>query len=287
MNRRQALAALAAPAFAASPESRLSMEGWIWMNLANRAKRPLVDMMDELFASAPAAGFRNIELNDGFFTPVTQAKTLALVDRHQLRMPSVYVGGVLHQDDLADQTIQKALVIAARCKPYGCTAVVNNPNPKPQGASKTDEELDRQAKNINRMAKVLNDAGYELRIHHHSPELENNAREWRHIFKNTHAAMCLDLEFVYRANMELSALVRETGSRLAEVHLRNRVKNTPLQAFEPGDIDYAAVAKTIALLKLKPLLVVELAYHDDTIVTRSLNENLRLSRSYTKKLFSL
>lgn len=287
MNRREALAALLTTPVLAKPDSRLSMEGWIWMNLAQREKRSLADMLDELFVSAPTAGFKNLELNDGFFTSSTRTKTLALVDKHQLRMPSVYVGGALYHEGDADKVIEKALDIAAACQPYGCTAVVNNPNPKSKGEPKSDEELAIQANNINRLDKALKDAGYQLRIHHHNPELENNAKEWRHIYRNTTATICLDLEFVYRANMDLSALIRETGNRLTEIHLRNRVKNTPLQAFEPGDINYAAVARTLAQLKLKPLVVVELAYHDDTIVTRTLTENLRRSRLYTEKLFSV
>jgi sugar phosphate isomerase/epimerase len=284
MDRRQLVAFLATPAIAEAKD-RLSLEGWIWMNLANRAKRPLIDMMDELFPSAPAGGFRNIELNDGFFTPATQSKTLKLVDQHQLRMPSVYVGGILHQSGEADKTIEKTLRIAALCRPYGCTAVVNNPNPKPQGAAKTDDELATQARHINRMDQALAEAGYVLRIHHHSPELENNAREWRHIFANTRAALCIDVEFVFRAQFDPSAFIREAGPRVTELHLRNRTNNSPLQAFEPGDIDYAAVAKTVSQLKLKPLIVVELAYHDDTVITRSFHENVRRSRAYARKLF--
>jgi sugar phosphate isomerase/epimerase len=290
-SRRTAFCALTGAALAAAAasgkESRLSMEGYIFMNMANRAKRPLVEMMDELFASAPYGGFRNVELNDGFFTPAVKDKTFALLDQHKLRMPSVYVGGVMHQDDLADKTIEKALTIAAACKPYGCTAVVHNPNPKPKGAAKDPAELDRQAANLNRMTKALAGAGFELRAHHHNPELEDNAREWRHILKNTSAKLCIDVEFVYRAGIEPSALIREAGQRVTELHLRNRTNNSPLQDFGPGDIDYSAVAKTLREMKLKPLIVVELAYHDDTVITRSFNDNVRQSRLYAEKVFAL
>ena len=36
---------------------------------------------------------------------------------------------------------------------------------------------------------------------------------------------------------------------------------------------------------MSPLIVVELAYRDNTIVTRSLEEDLRLSRAYAEKVF--
>jgi len=38
---------------------------------------------------------------------------------------------------------------------------------------------------------------------------------------------------------------------------------------------------------LKPLIVVELAYRPNTVVTRPLEEDLRLSRIYTEKVFGV
>ncbi len=39
--------------------------------------------------------------------------------------------------------------------------------------------------------------------------------------------------------------------------------------------------------KLKPLLVIELAYQPDTVVTRPLVDDLRLSREYAARIFFL
>jgi hypothetical protein len=72
---------------AASKVSRLSVEGYIWRNYAAREKRPLAGLLEELFAGAVYAGFQNIELNDGFFTPALIDKVIALT--RSKRMPSV------------------------------------------------------------------------------------------------------------------------------------------------------------------------------------------------------
>src|SRR5436190_15954732 len=285
LTRRTALGGIAG-LLGAKEDSRLVMQGYIWMNLANRAKRPLIEMMDELFASAPYGRFRNIELNDGYFVADLKSKTLELLDQHKLRMPAVYVGGGMHEDEMAETTLAKALEVGAICKPYGCTAIINNPGSK----LKTQAELETQAKNLNRMAKTLADAGFQLRLHNHGQELEEQAREWRHILANTDPKLlmfCLDVEFVFRAGISPGTLIREAGPRTAELHLRNRSNNSPLQSFDDGDIDYAAVARTLKQQKLKPLIVVELAYHDDTIITRPFNENVRMSRLYAEKVFGL
>src|SRR5207247_2144093 len=111
MTRRQAIAASAGAFICSAADgkaSRLSLEGYIWQNLASREKRPLVDMLGELYAAAVEGGYGNIELNDGFFTPVLRPRVLELTRSHNLSMPSVYVGGGMHTDALAEQTIGRA-----------------------------------------------------------------------------------------------------------------------------------------------------------------------------------
>jgi sugar phosphate isomerase/epimerase len=117
-----------------------------------------------------------------------------------------------------------------------------------------------------------------------------NAREWRHILRNTdpkYVSLCIDIEHAHRAGMDPNALLREAGSRVSEIHLRNKKGDSPLQAFEAGDIDHEAIARTLARLKIKPLVVVELAYHDDTVITRTFHENVRVSRIYAERIFGL
>ena len=291
MTRRQLLAATAAATTAiAASASRLSFQGYIWYNMAARAKKPLAEMLDEMFATAPFAGYRNIELSTTFFTPELQPRVLALLRHHKLNMPSVYAGGGMHTEALAEKTIARALELGAMAKEFGCTAIVHNPDTLPKGTPKSDAELAIQAAALNRMGAALAAQGLQLRLHHHGVELENKAREVRHYLANTDPKLvtfCMDVEFVYRSQMSPPDFIEEVGPRLTELHLRNRTNNSPLQSFEAGDIDYGAVARTLDRLKCKPLIVVELAYHDDTVITRPFNENVRRSRVYAQKLFGL
>jgi sugar phosphate isomerase/epimerase len=115
-------------------------------------------------------------------------------------------------------------------------------------------------------------------------------REWRHIVRNTdpnHVTLCPDLEHAQHAGVDPNALLQEAGDRVTEVHLRNKKGETPLEAFEDGDIDHREIAATMNKLKLKPLVVIELAYHSDTVVTRSLRDDLRVSRIYAERVFAL
>jgi len=292
ITRRQVFLAAAGGILSAAgkPPSRLSLEGYIWQNFASREKKPLADLLDELFAGAPYAGFRNIELNNGFFTPALKDRVLELTRVNGLLMPSVYVGGAMHERELADRTIARALEVGHACKEFQCNAIVNNPDTKPANGRKSDGELAVQAESLNRMGRSLAEHGFQLRVHHHTAELVEDAREWRHILHHTdskYVSLCLDLEHAFHGGADPNALIREAGSRVSEIHLRNKKKETPLETLEDGDIDHYAIAATLKSLKLEPLVVIELAYHSDTVITRSLKEDLRLSRIYAERVFGL
>jgi hypothetical protein len=72
ITRRQALLGAAAASLlkaAGKERSRLSLEGYIWQNYASREKKPLVEMLDELFATAPYAGSRTLKSITDFLLP--------------------------------------------------------------------------------------------------------------------------------------------------------------------------------------------------------------------------
>jgi sugar phosphate isomerase/epimerase len=294
MNRRDLLllgpAALLAMAAKRYQSSRLSVEGYIFQQYAQRQHKKLADVLDEIFPMTCDAGFRNIELNQGFLTPDLRRRVLELVMENGLRMPSVYVGGSMHRRDLAEQTIRRVLEIAALCRKLGCRAVVNNPDPKPHGVPKTDAELAVQVKMLNLLGRELADRGFQFWTHAHAPQMADNAREWRYNLYHTdprYVWVCLDVDWVYQGGQNPMELLREAGRRVASLHLRNSRHKVWLESFTSGDIDYRQIASYLRQVNLNPLLVVELAYMKQTVVTRPLEEDLQLSRMYAERVFGL
>jgi inosose dehydratase len=290
MRRREFLLAAAAPVLTrgASPKSELSVEGYIFQQFAQTLKKPLAEVIPEVLPMARAAGFHNIELNQGFFQADMRERTLALLRAQGLRMPSVYVGGMLHEKSSADQTIARALEIGRMCAPFGCKGIVNNPDPKPKDEPKTDAELAVEADSLNRMGRALADAGFALRVHHHTPQLENNAREWRYILQHTDPQLvriCVDVDWAYEGGFEPLAFLEEVGGRLEELHVRSAKNKVWLEDLEDSDIDYYKIAAYLRRRGLRPLIVVELAYRPATKITRPLGEDLRVSRLYVQKVF--
>jgi sugar phosphate isomerase/epimerase len=274
----------------ASDSSRLSVEVYIWKQLLSRQHRTLTEGLGEIFASARAAGFQNIELSDDFFTPELGARTLLLLQTNRLNVPSVYVHGAMHEVVAGGETEQRALSVFALARHAGCKAIVCDPEPKPAG-EKTDKELVTQAMLVNRLGRRLAAEGANLRLHNHKVELQSGAREWRYMLTHTDpkfVSVCLDIDWVKQAGYEPMNLLREAGSRVAEIHVRSSHNLVWQESVEGGgDVDYGPIAALLKKERLEPLVVVELAYADGTTVSRSLEEDLRRSRVFAERTFDL
>lgn len=274
---------------AAAPSSRSSVEVYIWLQLLGRQHRSLSDGLPEIFSSAKAAGFHNIELTDVFFTPDLSARTLSLLQDHQLRTPSVYVHGAMHEVAAAAETEQRALSVLALAKAAGCRAIVCDPEPKAVG-EKTDQELDTQAMLVNQLGQKLSAEGADLRLHNHKVELHANAREWRYMLNHTDpkfVSVCLDIDWVKQAGYEPMDLLRLAGPRVSEIHIRSSRNLVWQESVEgTGDVDYKPIAAFLKKERLKPLVVVELAYAEGTTVSRTLEDDLRRSRIFADHTFA-
>lgn len=292
MTRRTLLLGGAATpvAFADQSGYEISVEGYIFQQYAQKNKKPLAEVIPEVLPMARAAGFRNIELNPAFFTGEIRDHTIGLLRSLDLKMPSIYVGGAMHTEADANRTTAAALEYGRLAAPFGCKGVVNNPDPKPGDQAKTDEELAAEAEGLNRMGRALDKEGFELRVHHHTPQLENGAREWRYLLAHTDPTLvhiCVDVDWAYEGGFEPVPFLRDVGNRLREIHVRSARNKVWLEDVEDSDIDYRQVARYLKEHGLHPLVVVELAYRPETLVSRPLEDDLRRSRLYTEQVFGI
>jgi inosose dehydratase len=273
-----------------SSSSRLSVEGYIWQQYMVSKGKKLDDGLDEIFGMAHAAGFHNVELNTGFLTSDLRDRVLELIQSNGLSMPSVYVGGAMHDEKLADATIEQSIEIALFCKKVGCKAIVGDPSPKKEQIEKTDAELAVQAEMLDKLGKALAAEGFQFWVHNHDAEMANGAKEWWNTLNHTdpkYVWMCMDLDWVHQGDQDPLALLRAAGKRVACLHLRNSKQKLWLESLDDGDIDYRKVAAYLKSARLQPLLMVELAYRPQTAITRSLEEDLRLSRAYAEHIFKV
>ena len=300
--RREALATMAAwagtsmagrlgrAAAAEGYQPVLSAQAYIWIQHFEAAKKSLADGVEEMLATFHRAGFANVDLNDSFVDSKLRETTLGLLKKYNLGMPTFYANSTLHDARMAEHSIQTIVGLAQATQKAGVRGIVTNPSPKPQQGRKSDEELATQAQSLNQLGAELQKLGVRLMVHHHTPELVENAREWRYQLANTDPKLvgcCVDIHWAYRGGQEPMAFLSEAGARLESLHLRNSQGGVWMEDFNDGDLDYHPIAEYLRKTSYQGILVVELAYEKGTVVTRSLEEDLRLSRLYTEKVFGL
>lgn len=282
------LAAASPLAAAARYAPILAGQVYVYTQYLRERKIPLGDGLEEMMAAYAQAGYRTLELVEWFFTPELRARTTELVRRHKFAVPIVYAGQPLHDPARLDASLAAILDTARAVKEIGALWINANPAPKPQKALKTAEELDVQARALNRLADELALLGMKLMVHHHDPEMLEDAREWRHIKDHTDPAkvfFCLDTHWVLRGGQDPYRIVEEALPRLKSIHLRNSINGAWTESLGDGEIDYRRIASILKRARYDGYLVVELAWEAATKRTRPLVENLKLSREYARKVF--
>jgi inosose dehydratase len=292
ITRRKALSALAAcPLLASSPyRPRLAAGFYVWTLQFRTQNKSLAEGIPEALAATRRAGYRAIELLAQCFDAETTDITLKALRDTRLELPSVYYGGPVYTAADAEKTIAEALRVAAAAKAAGAHLLNFNPSPKPNKERKSDEELDAQARHVNALGEKLRLQGFRLHLHHHDPEMAENAREWRHLVENTDPKLvgfCIDVDWVHRGGQRPLEILEAAGPRLVSLHLRNSRNGVWTEDFGDGDIDYRQVAACLKKLGFQGWLIVELAYRKETQITRSLEENLKVSRRYAEQVFGV
>jgi inosose dehydratase len=288
LTRRPPLNAL--PASRSDYHPVLSVEAHIWIQHLEQEKKTFAEGVEDMLATFQRAGYRNVELSDGFLGPDLREKTLGLLSKLSLEMPTFFASSTLHEPEAAEKSIRQILDLARATKRAGVRGIVTNPSPKANQEHKSDVELALQAQNLNRLGAELQVLGIRLMIHHQTPELLDKGREWRHQLQHTDpkfVGCCVDVQRAYRNGEEPLAFIREIRDRLECLHLRNSKDGVGMEDLADGDIDYREIAGYLQEVGYRGYLVVELAYEKETKVTRSLEENLRLSRLYAEQVFQL
>jgi inosose dehydratase len=243
--------------------------------------------LDEVLGQISEAGYEGVEaMLSQVSSPAKAEVVSALLQKHRLKMVSLYAGGAFHTERKAHDSIAAILDGVPFARALGVPMI--NTNPDPVGREKTDEELALQAEGLNRLGEALREKGLRFVIHNHDPEIRSKAREFHHNLDHTDVkkvGLCLDTHWALRGGADPLALARQYASRLKSLHLRNSVRGVWSEALGDGEVDHAALAELLRKSGYTGPLIVELAYEQGTKLTRTLAENTRVSREYVRRVF--
>jgi inosose dehydratase len=254
----------------------ISSNAYNWITFYGRQNKNWGEDLNECFMALAKTGIPAYEPSFGNAQEVI--KLVPFLKKYNIKMPSVYIGTVLHDETEAKNSIASVLAIADEIKKLGAKIVVTNPNPLEWGSNllKSDKQLLEQSKNMELLGKALKNKGLTLAYHTHDTEMKAGAREFHHIMQNTtpqNVSFCMDVHWVYRGsgNSEVAVfdILKMYGKRIVELHIRQSVDGVWSETFGQGDIDYGRLARQLKTMNLRPHLVIEQCLEDKTPNTLS------------------
>jgi sugar phosphate isomerase/epimerase len=264
---------------------------YIWVQQIEKTRRPPEEIWKEAFAAIQRAGYRRVELIASSLRPPLRDLTISLLKKHELALNEIYDGLAITEPAAAGASIQRSLELAETAQSVGTRIFLGDLNAKRNRERKSDEELACEARSLNELGKQLRSRGMSLYLHNHDDPMRDGAREWRYMLHNTDpelVSFCLDMDWAWNGGEDPFALLQECGTRLRMAHLRTQRNKVWTEALEDGgDIDWRKVAAHLRSIGFDGYLVVELAHRPNTVVTRGVEENIRLSRLWAQKVFGL
>ena len=249
MLRREFLAALAASPAAAQAKSRIRA------GCQTRAYGVPIKGRDKLLSvltELKTAGFAGFETN---YTSVQEAfadpaPLRAEIQKHGVELIGLHMSArftdaaAVAKDRAQIESVAKGtLALGGKHVFLSGPGVPRNPD-----GTLVREALERRCEELNRAGKMCREMGLRLSSHNHDKELDNNAEEMRAVLAHTdpaNVAILLDLAYVFVAGLQAPALIREIGSRVAAVHVRDMVGPKQEVLLGQGKIDYKATAEAM------------------------------------------
>jgi inosose dehydratase len=293
-----AATAVAAPlvgrsaAWAAEPKLYIACNQFCWINMYGREGKNFNADLDAGLAEVKRSGMDGLEAT---LADAAGAEAMVpLLKKHNLGMRSLYTGATLHDSAKVDAEIERVVATATAAKrEIDLRVVVVNPA-SVHGQAKSDAQLKIQADAMTQLGGRLAKIGIALAYHFHAPAWKDDGREFYHVMNETDpklVQLCLDTHWVYRGSgnhaQKVYDVVRQYGTRVAELHLRQSKDGVWTECMCEGDIDDRRVAAGLKARGVKPLLVVEQAVEQGTPNTMDAVESHRRSRAYVEQVFSV
>lgn len=278
----------------ASPGPVCGTQLYVFHQVCAKKGIELDDVLDDVLADVAAAGIPQVETWLKIVDDEAASKQLQQsLQKHGLELCALYGAArneVFHVPDVAEDAVAETLQSAEKARQLGCRILTVNPAPKPGHEPKTDEELRTQVRFLDRLGRGLNELGIKLALHNHTPAGLNNAREIRYNCDHTDpeaVGLCLDTHWVHRAGSDPFDLLESYPARIVSMHLRNSRDGIWSEDLGDGDLDHRRIAAWVAQTGFSGPLIIELAYEQETHITRSVRENLTRSREYIRTVFGV
>jgi len=265
-------------------KKKVLVGGHPWVYAAPLPNYDITPVLPQIFADMSYAGLDGVELMHNTLRPKDAVERIAELSRkHRLPVIGMSFSGTMwdrakHQAVLDDAE----LIIPRLAKLGGRTMGTSVESP---GRRKTDEELDAQAELLRKLTGLCRRNGVVLNLHNHTYEVNDNLHDLKgSLARFPDAKLGPDLNWLVRAGVDPVWFIREYGSRIVFLHLRDQKKDGRWsEALGEGDMDYAAVSRALHEINFQGDAVMELAHDRDFKPTRPLRESFKMSRKFVRE----
>jgi len=279
------LAGIAGSSSAALPDAKKIVVGaHPWVYAATQPQYDIFPILDQIFADMRYAGMAGIELMHTALHPANAVDRIAaLSEKHRLPVIGTSFGGAMWNRKEHDAVLNDAERIVPLLAKLGGRTLGTSVGAA--GHVKTDDELDAQAEVLRKIIALCESHQVVLNLHNHTYEVENNL----HDLKGTLARLPgvklgPDLNWLVRGGVDPVRFIREYGSRIVFLHLRDqKADGTWSEAMGEGSMDYVAIGKALQQIGFQGDAVIELAHPRGFQITRPLGESLKISREFVRK----
>lgn len=218
-----------------------------------------------------------------------EARIRKLSKKHHLPVIGASFGGNMWDRKQHEEVLKDAQLIIPRLARLGGRTLGTSVGAVKWGskARKTPEQFDAQAELLGKIIAICQDNGVVLNLHNHTYEVENELHDLNGtLARIPDVKLGPDLNWLIRGGVDPVTFIREFGSRIVFLHLRDQKADGKWsEAMGEGCTDFAAIAKALREVKFSGTAVIELAHERDSQPTRPLRETLKRSREFVRKVF--
>ena len=216
--------------------------------------------MDRAIHDIAALGYDGVELFDGNLldyedAPVALRKVLADAG---VQLVAAYCGANFIFPDILNEELARLRRVADAATASGALHLVVGGGAR-RGSGLQADDHERLAAGLEKVVALAKQRGLKAHYHPHLSTIVETPEQVRKIFSLTGIDFCPDTAHLAAAGGNLPEMIREHKARISYVHLKGWQKQpfafTPL---DQGDLDMAAIMKTLAEIDYKGWITTEL-----------------------------
>lgn len=236
---------------------------------------------EEAITAIGQCGYEGVELFDGNLVDYESAPSVlrSVLQASGLELVSVYSGANLIFHEILEeelQRIERAARVAAELDVH--TLVIGGGARRACGPRDTDHDL--LAAGLERVATIAERHNLVACFHPHLTTLVESPEDIRRLFERSPIGFCPDTAHLAAGGGDPAELIREHGSRIRHVHLKDLVRE-PFR-FVPlgqGELDFRAIMEAVWSVGYDGWVMVELDTYDGDPA-----EAAAISKRYVERL---